>query len=57
MISPKPTVEKIVAPQYHPRMYLSKLVPYDIFELSNQVMGIFNDLSIVAIKFKALDRR
>ena len=57
MISPKPTVEKIVAPQYQPKMYLSKWVPYEILELSSQVMGIFNDLSIVAIKFKALDRR
>ena len=57
VISPNPTVDSIVAPQYHPTIYFSKSESKTMPLSSTQVGVIFKWISRMANKFKAIERK
>ena len=56
VISPNPTVERMVAAQYQARMYLSKLVSASRLLSSIQICSTPNFSSTDARKLKAIER-
>jgi hypothetical protein len=57
VISPNPTVDNIVAPQYHPTIYFSKSESKLIPLSSTHVGDISNCISMIANKFNAIERK